>query len=108
MTTVRATSVIALLLAGLFAGPLHADRLTTGKDLMQHCVTSPDAFCAGYIGGVIDTTHTLYCFSPDVTKRDLINITIIFLRDNPEKLGLYAPNLVTKAMRTAFPCKDGR
>ena len=82
--------------------------MTSGNDLMQHCSTAPDGFCAGYIGGVIDTSHSLFCFSPEVTKRELINITIIYLRDHSDKLGLYAPNLVIKAMRVAFPCKDGR
>ena len=89
-------------------GIVRADHLTTGNDLMQHCVASPDSFCAGYIGGVIDTSHTLFCFPPGVTKREIINITIVYLRDHSDKLGLYAPNLVIKAMRAAFPCKDGR
>jgi len=100
--------IFAVVLAVSMVGIIQADHLTTGNDLMQHCVASPDSFCAGYIGGVIDTSHTLFCFSPGVTKREIINITIIYLRDHSDKLGLYAPNLVIKAMRAAFPCKDGR
>ena len=99
--------VIAAALAVSLLGTAQANRLTTGKDLMRHCVASPDTFCAGYIGGVIDTSHTLFCLSPDVTKREIINITISFLHNHKDKLGLYAPNLIIKAMRTAFPCKDG-
>jgi len=99
--------MIAAVLAVSMVGKVQA-RLTTGNDLMQHCIAAPDSFCAGYIGGVIDTSHSLFCFSPEVTKRELINITIIYLRDHSDKLGLYAPNLVIKAMRVAFPCKDGR
>ena len=99
--------VFAAVLAVAMTGIAQANRLTTGNDLMQHCVTSPDNFCAGYIGGVIDTSHTLFCIPPEATKREIINITIIFLRDHSDKLGLYAPNLIIKAMRTAFPCKDG-
>jgi hypothetical protein len=98
--------IAATVLAVLMVGTSHA-RLTTGNDLMQHCVASPDSFCAGYIGGVIDMSHALFCFPPDVTKREIINITIIYLRDHSDLLGLYAPNLVIKAMRTTFPCKDG-
>ena len=89
-------------------GIAQADHLTTGNDLIRHCAASPDSFCAGYIGGVIDTSHTLFCFPPKVTKREKINITIVYLHDHPDQLGLYAPNLVIKAMRVAFPCKDGR
>lgn len=99
--------VIASVLAGSWVGSAQANRLTTGKDLMQRCKSSPDSFCAGYIGGVIDTSHTLFCFPPEVTKREIININIAFFRDHPDKLGLYAPNLIIKAMRDAFPCKDG-
>ena len=99
--------VFAAVLAASMSGIAQANRLTTGNDLMQHCVASPDNFCAGYIGGVIDTSHTLFCIPPEATKREIINITIIFLRDHSDKLGLYAPNLIIKAMRTAFPCKDG-
>ncbi len=75
---------------------------------MQHCTAAPDGFCAGYIGGVIDTSHSLFCFPPGVTKREIINITIVYLHDHSKKLGLYAPNLVIKAMRAAYPCNDGR
>ena len=100
--------IVAAILAVSMVGIVQADHLTTGNDLMQHCIASPDSFCAGYIGGVIDTSHSLFCFPPGVTKREIINITIVYLHDHSEKLGLYAPSLVIKAMRAAFPCKDGR
>lgn len=99
--------ILAAALAVSMAGTAQA-RLTTGADLMQHCIAAPDSFCAGYIGGVIDTSHALFCFPPDVTKRQIINSTIMYLRDHPEKLEMYAPNLVIKAMRIEFPCPDGR
>lgn len=104
----KLTLIVAVVLAVSMVGIVQADHLATGNDLMQHCIASPDSFCAGYIGGVIDTSHALFCFPPEVTKREMINITIVFLRDHSDKLGMYAPNLVLKAMRSAFPCKDGR
>ena len=103
----KTSLVVAAVLAMSLLGTAHA-RLTTGNDLMQHCIASPDSFCAGYIGGVVDTSHSLFCFPPDVTKREIINMTIIYLRDNSDMLGLYAPNLVIKAVRAGFPCTDGR
>ena len=87
---------------------VQADHLITGNDLMRRCIASPDNFCAGYIEGVIDTSHALFCVPHAVTRRERINMTIVYLHAHPDKLGLYAPNLVIKAMRTAFPCKDGR
>ena len=104
----KTSLIIAAVLAISMAGIVQANHLTTGNDLMQHCVASPDSFCAGYIGGVIDTSHALFCFPPEVTKREIINITIVYLRDHSKLLGMYAPNLVIKAMRATFPCKDGR
>ena len=100
--------IFAAVLAVSMVGIVQADHLTTGNDLMRHCIASPDSFCAGYIGGVIDSNHTLFCFPPEATKRERININIVYLRDHSDQLGLYAPNLVIKAMRAAFPCKDGR
>jgi len=99
--------IVATVLAASMVGTVQA-KPTTGNNLMQHCISAPDSFCAGYIGGVIDTSHALFCFPPDVTKRQIININIMYLRDHQEKLHLFAPSLVIKAMRAAFPCKDGR
>ena len=103
----KSNLIVAAILAVSLAGTVQA-RMTTGNDLLQDCISAPDGFCAGYIVGVIDTSHALFCFPPDVPKRQIINITIMYLRDHSEILGLYAPNLVIKAMRAAFPCKDGR
>lgn len=103
--------VTNLIFAAVFsfsiAGTVKA-RMASGNDLMQHCSTAPDGFCAGYIGGVIDTSHSLFCIPPEITKRQLINITIMYLRDHPKTMAMYAPNLVVAATRTAFPCNDGR
>lgn len=107
MLTTKTYLVVAAFLAISMAGTVRAS-LTTGNDLMQHCIAAPDSFCAGYIGGVIDTSHAMFCFPPEATKRQIINITIMYLRDHPEKLGLFAPSLVIKAVRAAFPCKDDR
>ena len=107
MLITRTYLAVAAFLAISMVGTVQAS-LTTGNDLMQHCIAAPDSFCAGYIGGVIDTSHAMFCFPSDATKRQIINITIMYLRDHPEKLDLYAPSLVINAMRAAFPCKDGR
>ena len=103
----KTSLVAAAVLPVAMAGTVQA-RLTTGSELMQHCLSAPDNFCGGYIGGVIDTSHALFCFPSAVSKRQIINITIMYLRDHPEKLDLYAPGLVIRAMRDAFPCRDGR
>jgi hypothetical protein len=107
MLMTKMNLIVAAVLAASLLGPVQA-KMTTGNDLMQYCIAAPDGFCAGYVGGVIDTTHALFCFPPEVTKKEIINITIVYLRDHSDKLGLYAPNLVIKAMRVAFPCKNGR
>ena len=103
----KSVLVVAAVLVALLAGPAQATP-TRGSDLLQHCIAAPDDFCAGYVGGVIDTSHALFCFPPDVTKRQIINVAIIYMRDHPEILQMFAPSLVIKAMRAAFPCNDGR
>jgi hypothetical protein len=107
MQMTKTNLIVAAFLAVSLAGPAGA-KPTTGGDLMQRCVAAPDGFCAGYVGGVIDTSHALFCFPPEVTKRQIINVAIMYLHDHPEKLALFAPSLVIKAMRAAFPCNDGR
>jgi len=107
MLMTKTNLIAATVLAISLTGTVQA-RLTTGNDLMQHCIAAPDSFCAGYIGGVIDTSHAMFCFPSEVTKRQIINITIMYLHDHPKILDLYAPSLVIKATRTAFPCEDGR
>ena len=103
-----ANLIFALVLAVSMVGIIQADHLTTGNDLMRHCIASPDSFCAGYIGGVIDTSHALFCIPHEVSKREIIDIIIVYLREHSDKLGLYAPNLVIHATSAAFPCKDDR
>lgn len=103
----RKNILIGAVLAVSMIDIVHAHHLITGNDLMQRCIAAPDSFCAGYIGGVVDTSHALFCVPPEVGKREIINMTIMYLRDHPKKLGLYAPNLVIHAMGAAFPCKDG-
>ena len=97
--------IVAAVLAVSMVGTVEAG-LTTGNHLMKHCISAPDSFCAGYIKGVIDTNHALFCVPPKVTNRQIINITIMYLRDHPEKHGLFAPSLVIRATQAAFPCKD--
>ena len=107
MLMAKTNSIVGAVLAASIVGTVQAG-LTTGNDLMQHCIAAPDSFCAGYVGGVIDTSHAMFCFPPEVTKRQIINITIMYLHDHSDKLELFAPSLVIKAMRAAFPCNDGR
>ena len=100
--------ITATVLAASLVGTVQA-RMTTGYDLMQHCVDAPDSFCAGYIGGVIDTNHAMFCIPSKVTKREMINIIIMYLRDRSEnKLGLYAPKLVPGGGEPGRRCKDDR
>jgi hypothetical protein len=83
MLMTKTNLIVATVLAASMVGTVQA-KPTTGNNLMQHCISAPDSFCAGYIGGVIDTSHALFCFPPDVTKRQIININIMYLRDHQE------------------------
>jgi len=104
MLMTKMNLIVAAVLAVSMVGTVQAG-LTTGNHLMKHCISAPDSFCAGYIKAVIDTNHALFCVPPKVTNRQIINITIIYLHDHPEKLDRSAPNLVINALQAAFPCK---
>ena len=107
MLMTKMNLIVATVLASSLLGPVHA-KVTTGNDLKQYCNAAPTGLCAGYVLGVTDATLELYCFPPGVTKMQIRGVVVQYLNNSPERLHLLAPGLVIKAMRTAFPCKDGR
>ena len=50
MLMAKTNLIVAAVLVVSMVGTVQAS-LTTGNDLMQHCIAAPDGFCAGYVGG---------------------------------------------------------
>lgn len=76
-------------------------------------------FCMGYLLGSHDTDYMVQtleehdkitlmkhaCIASNVSTAQIIRVVVKYLRDNPERLNMLAPVLVTDAIRSSFPCK---
>lgn len=99
-----------LLIALLFFGPTTAFAvLDSGNDLYDYC-TSKDSskllLCMGLTSGYFEGMQTGYeCkVDPKVTRRQLMDIVIKFLRENPSERHRPAAILSAAAYLAAFQC----
>ena len=92
--------------------------LATGNDLAKWMVeyeksnndNTKDIYLegiySGYLMGIADTTNSIsWCTPYNVKTGQLFKIVSKYLHNNPEKLHLYADDLVKQALKEAFPCK---
>lgn len=64
-------------------------------------------YAAGYVIGVSDAfTRTIICPPNNVTRGQIIDITFLYLQNNPNIRQLPASVLVMNALKEAFPCKN--
>jgi|SRR5271166_6949664 len=77
------------------------------------------SFCMGYLLGSHDTDYMVQtleehekitlmkhaCVPSNVSTAQVLRVVLKYLRDNPERLNMPAPVLVTDAIRSSFPCK---
>jgi hypothetical protein len=82
-----------------------------GNKLLQVC-TSKVAFeqglCYGLITGYFEGMQTAYTCSkagPNVTRRQVLDVVIKFLKDNPADRHLPGMTLAWRAFYVAFDCK---
>jgi phosphoglycolate phosphatase-like HAD superfamily hydrolase len=106
---------ILLLIGMLLACP--AGAVTTGYDLLESCSEAKSdtpfesGVCTGYVRAVADVmfnypfTGLQVCFPVDVTRDQLVGVSIRFLREHPGVLHLTAYHNVASALLLAFPCK---
>jgi Rap1a immunity proteins len=112
--TTRVLSVLALAIA-LLTGTAMADdeetkttRFESGNTLLSEC-TKLQAFCSGYIAGVVDVTGQVIpgwrsCIPLNVPLTQVTDIAVRYLKEHPEKRHYDAAWLVAAAMGEAFPC----
>ncbi|GAY24168.1 MULTISPECIES: Rap1a/Tai family immunity protein [Sphingobium] len=95
----------------------------TGEELYELCSTprsSNDYLektyeCIAYITGAVDAFNTTRevnklksCIPADVTISQLRNVTVDYLRDNPEERSASASRTVFAATRKVWPCPRTR
>jgi len=60
----------------------------------------------GYVSGVVDAGNgSLFCTGTGVTRGQYTAVIIKYIKENPEQWNLSASELVTNALKKAFPCK---
>ncbi|NYT76624.1 hypothetical protein H0A71_06440 [Alcaligenaceae bacterium] len=83
----------------------------TGNKLLSDCEGQySNMYCMGYIVGALDTWGARpglrLCIPEDVTQGQMQDITVKYLRNNPETRNHKATWLVAMAAQEAFPCGD--
>jgi len=64
-----------------------------------------DGLFMGFVIGVTDTLGDTLCISGKVTGRQVYAIAAKYLKEHPEQWSQPAYQLVTSALRSAFPCR---
>jgi len=103
------------------------------KDLEQECMKN-SSLCSGYILGILDghlswkttmdaykrlyppTSEEMndpvlrwslphYCLPAKVTVSQIQQVTMNYLKEHPDMLGVHAERLINDALNSAFPCR---
>jgi hypothetical protein len=83
-----------------------------GNKILERCSTSQSSYnqgvCAGLISGYFDGMQMAYTCSkadPNMTRRQVMDVVIKFLKDNPADRHLPGATLSWRAFYVAFDCK---
>jgi hypothetical protein len=103
--------VMITALAMLLGSPTSYAVLKSGNDLVADCqlkIPVAEGYCYGYVHGAHDALGmiTEFCSPDDVVGKQLVDIVMKYLKENPENLHYNAASLVTSALIRAFPCPD--
>jgi hypothetical protein len=103
-----------LFLVTTFVGTIHAKAAwQSGNGLYQYCTAQQEMLCYGYVEGILDMTlfaeETMrlrysICTPQGVTSRELVDVVVKYLKNNPEKRHFTAAGEVWGALSEAFPC----
>ena len=97
-------SVVAALMLGS-AGNALAD-VEIANSLLQSCQPNERLIsCLGCIAAISDFTNHLTCTPPTANGRQLSDIVVKYLENDPEKRHLSGSDLVASALAAALPCK---
>ena len=103
-------------LAMMLASGAAYSSFMTGNDLLRRCETNY-AECAAYVGGVADFLNLMQtrgdlphkaCVPANADLRQLTDVAVKALRDDPASRNQGAAGLVAVAFADAFPCPTGK
>ena len=100
--------ILAVLSVLLLSSP--ALCFTNGNELLRDCEAEPgvnSGVCYGYIRGIADAggSNGQYCIPEKVTVKQVKEIVVKFLNENPKMLNLPTYSLVHGPLLVSFPCK---
>ncbi|TAX75708.1 hypothetical protein ELI00_05300 [Rhizobium ruizarguesonis] len=106
-----AAAAATIMAAQAYAYDTNIVTFQSGNEIYQVCQSAKDVermLCLGYIEGVTDAYETYRatqgmqpCIRPGVTGGQLIDVTVRFYRNNPEKRD-YAASSLIQGVREAF------
>jgi Rap1a immunity proteins len=103
MNTGRAilASIFCVVSTAAFSG------FDTGNTLYTQCTGTIQAYCLGYVAGVMDAiaNYDLICVPPHVNLEQVQDIVVKYLHEHPESRHYSAASETTLALQQAFPCK---
>lgn len=80
----------------------------TGNSLLPLCTSKSEqqlAYCQGFVTGAWLATSTPVCVPNGATPRQLIDVSVRYIKDHPKDRGTLASELIARALHEAFPCK---
>jgi hypothetical protein len=107
------TTAFAILLALPVRAQSESYDWESGNSLYELCLTEPPVKCAGYIEGIVDANNLvtaslrkspMLCIPKGVTLRQLVDVVLQYLRDNPSDRHYAAAGEVVLALGGGFPC----
>jgi Rap1a immunity proteins len=109
-TMLTSLRLLAVFVACIMPQALLADAYLNGNTLYAKCTGTADdqLVCLGYVMGVADgmssNNQKVICVPHTVTNFQVRDVAAKFLRDHPEWRHFLAADLVTQALKNAFPC----
>ena len=92
-----------------------AQQFYDGNALYGMCAAPPEATvqqseCAGYVTGVADTLVMTkqICLPSRVIVREVVDVVIKYLRDNPAMRHYSAASDIGVALTDSFPCQNSK
>jgi hypothetical protein len=95
----------------LFASTPAAAYFDTGNEVYERCIapdkTSKRQICLATASGYLDMMRALgyTCSGDNLTRRQVADVLVKYLRENPESRQKAAPSLALEAFAKGFGCK---
>jgi hypothetical protein len=107
----------AIATGGLLAPGQSSGPFIMGDDLLASCSSSELLVlvgdCLGFVTAIADTLNSgsdvtgwRACIPPGVTRGQLRDVDVDYLRKNPQILQTASASLAAAALQSAFPCKN--